>query len=355
MRQQTAVMPRARSLDLAAWQVPLGLLVAAAAATAVSRAQTDPTTDLGLATDAALRWCASAVSAFTWQLFGALLVISFLHYLAAAAASRAAAGVRLPIRELLAIQLTAAAANRLTPAGLGGAGVTGRFFSRRGGLQPTEAVAAVSALAVLGAVADVGAFGLLIGVGLLLGSPGAGREVPLLLSRLTALVPVPGALATGVLVAVGVVVVAVGATPRVRRSRAVARLRAAAGQFGRAVSLLLRRPARLASLLAASAGTTLALAAGFATAASLGPTGLPPAAFGASMIGYMVAAAAGNALPTPGGVGAADAGFVAVLLAAGAAATPAVATVFAFRLVTFWIPAACGALLARRLRRAGAL
>lgn len=157
MRQLTAVMPRARSLDLRPWLVMLGLMVAAAGAVAL-RVETDSPTDLGLATDAVLRWCASAVSAFTWQMFGALLVISSLHYLAAAAASRAAAGVQLPMRELLAIQLTAAAANRLTPAGLGGAGVIGRFFARRGGLPPTQAVAAVSALAILGAVADVGVF-----------------------------------------------------------------------------------------------------------------------------------------------------------------------------------------------------
>lgn len=357
MRQLPAATSlRARSLDLRPWQVTLALMIAAAGTTtAVSRAETDSPTELGLAADAVLHWCSAAVSAFTWQMFGALLVISALHYLAAALASRAAAGVRLPMRELLAIQLTAAAANRLTPAGIGGAGVIGRFLTRRGGLTPAQAVAAVSALAALGAVADVGAFGLLIGVGLLLGFPGAGKEVPLLFSRMTALLPVPGAVAIAVLAAAGGAVLALAATPSLRRSRAAARLRAAAGQFARTVTALLRRPARLATLLLASAGTTLALAAGFAAAASWGPAALPPAGFGALMIGYMVAAAAGNALPTPGGVGAADAGFVAVLMAAGASVAPALATVLAFRLVTFWIPAVGGALLARRLRRVAAL
>jgi uncharacterized membrane protein YbhN (UPF0104 family) len=332
------------------------LAAAAAGATALAWAvDRDAPADWAEAAGAALHWCASMLSALTWPVTGMLVVLSLFHYLASAGASRAAAGVGLPFRELFAAQFTASAANRLTPAGLGGAGVIGRFLVRRGGLAPAEATAAVSALGVLGALADVAVFGVLIGLGCVFGLAGAGAEVPALLSRLRSLVPIPGSNWRWLLLATGLMAAAVVALPSVRRSDQVRRATAGAARFGTTVRVLLAHPGRLAALMGASGGTTVALALGFAGTAVLGPTALPIAGFGALMIGYMVASAAGNALPTPGGIGTADAALVGVLLAAGAGAGAAVATVLAFRIVTFWAPAVVGLALARPLRRAGAL
>jgi uncharacterized membrane protein YbhN (UPF0104 family) len=73
------------------------------------------------------------------------------------------------------------------------------------------------------------------------------------------------------------------------------------------------------------------------------------------MIGYMIASAASNALPTPGGIGTADAALTGVLLAAHVPAGNALATVFAFRLLSFWVPALIGLCALAPLRRRGAL
>ncbi|MDT4917631.1 MAG: hypothetical protein QOH89_2331 [Pseudonocardiales bacterium] len=303
----------------------------------------------------AWRWCASAVAGLTWPVIGCLVAVSIVHYVAAAAASRAAAGVRLPVAELIAMQFTASAANRLTPAGIGGAGVIARYLTRRGQLAPAEAAAAVSSLALLGGLADVAAFAVVVGAGTVFGLAGAATEVPMLLSRLIGLVPVPVSWWRYAVLGIGVGVALTVAIPPIRHSTAVRRGRFAAGQFIHAVATLIRRPRRLATLMGASAATTLVLAAGFAAAAVVGPTALSPAGFAALMIGYMVASAAGNAVPTPGGIGTADAALAGVLLAAHATAAAALATVLAFRIVTFWVPALAGVALARPLRRRGAL
>jgi uncharacterized membrane protein YbhN (UPF0104 family) len=108
-------------------------------------------------------------------------------------------------------------------------------------------------------------------------------------------------------------------------------------------------------VLGGSAATTLALATGFAAAATLTPNGLPGAMFCALMAGYMIASGAGNAMLTPGGIGTADAALVGVLAAAGSPLHIALPTVLAFRLITFWLPAVVGLGCARQLRRCGAI
>ena len=60
------------------------------------------------------------------------------------------------VGEVLLVQLAASAANRLTPAGLGGSAVTARYYTRRG-LDGPAAVGAVAALgAVGGALGEAG-------------------------------------------------------------------------------------------------------------------------------------------------------------------------------------------------------
>lgn len=314
-----------------------------------------PTTWVATAASAIASWAASAASALTWATALCLTVMISLQYLAAAVSARAAAGVDLPYGELVAVQVAGTAANSVTPVGLGGATVNGRYFARRGGLAPAQTGAALSVLAVLGGTSDVLAFALLVAFGSVFGIAGASAEVPLLLHRVLGWVPTSGT--TWAWIAAGVTVGAAIAALVTRRREAVLvrRLASGARAYRHTVTGMLRSPGRLTVLMGASAATTLLMAAGFAAIATLGPAALPLHSFGALMIGYMVASAAGNAVPTPGGIGAADAAFAGVLLAAHVPVAAAVGTVLAYRLITFWAPVAVGAGLVRPLRRRGAL
>ncbi|MGN6610101.1 MAG: lysylphosphatidylglycerol synthase transmembrane domain-containing protein [Jatrophihabitans sp.] len=344
-------MTRALAIARSPWTVlPLAVLTALAIETLVS-GPTDTRTDT-------LGWVdplARALAAVPVTVVLCLLAVTVMHYLAAAVAARAAAGVPLPVGPTIGAQLVAAAANRITPAGLGGATVLGRYLQRRGRLDVTRAAAAVSSLVVLGGLADLVAFVLLIGVGVALGSAGLGSAAPSLLGRATTLLPSLGGWWLVVVGAAGLVASLAVFLARHRLADHLRRARRAAADFRSGVTVLLRRPGRVVLLMAGSATTTVVLAMGFAASAILPPGGLPVADFGALMAGYMLAAAAGNAIPTPGGIGSADAAFAAVLLAAGMSAAPAFAVVLVFRLVTFWLPAAVGLVVAPALRRAGDL
>ncbi len=333
--------------------VAAGTALAAAIGWAAATTATD--TDRAPGISAVFGWVGRLGGGITWSVVTCLIAVSICHHIAASVAVRAAAGVELPFVELVGVQYAAAAANRVTPAGLGSAGVTSRFLTRRGRLTGSQSAAAVSALALLGGTADAAAFAALIGVGAALGWTGTTGEVPLLLARLGALLPAPHGSLRWLLIALAVVAVALLGVVMTRRKSASRRAAAAVRGFGAGLAGLARRPLGLFTMMAGSASTTLVLAAGFAAAATLGPAGLPPHLFAAMMVGYMAAAAAANALPTPGGIGSADAALTGVLLAAHVPGSAAVATALAYRAVTFWAPAAVGLALVRPLRRRGAL
>lgn len=111
---------------------------------------------------------------------------------------------------------------------------------------------------------------------------------------------------------------------------------------------------RLSVLLAASASTTLLLAAGFAVTAQLATV---PASmsFGSLLVGYLVGGAIGSALPAPAAAGGTEAALVGVLVAGGMPLDSAVGCVLLFRLVTFWAPALVGLVIGRQLRRQRAM
>lgn len=313
----------------------------------------DTYADTATGVAAGIGWITRPLHAMSPLILACLVLVCVLHHTAAALAARAAAGVPLPAGELIAAQFAASAVNRLTPAGLGGTTLLGRYLHRRGGLAPAQATAAVSALAVLGGLADIAAFGALLAVGAVLGATSMTREAPALVTRLAHLVP------TGALPwTAGAVLVAAGAAALLARRRlpgAARRIPDGSRRFLAQLTAVGRSPGRLVGLLTASASTTLLLAAGFAASAVLVPSGLPASDVGALMIGYMVAAAAGNALPTPGGIGSADAALIGVLAATSMPTATAVAVVLAFRAITFWAPAAVGLGALAALRRRGAL
>jgi uncharacterized membrane protein YbhN (UPF0104 family) len=272
-----------------------------------------------------------------------------LHYAASAVAARAAAGIPLPLRETVLVQFAAAAANRLTPAGIGAAAVTVRYFTRRG-LRLPAALGAVTALNVLGALADLMVGALLVFGGRWLGLPGGSREIANLASHVAQLVtPLrsPWLWSAATAVAAGLSVIWF-------RSRRAGKPRGW-GQFWTSISSLLRRPSSVATLLIASGATTLILGFAFVASTAMIPGLQPHTSVGALLIGFMIGGAAGSAVPVPAGLGSTEAALAAVLIQVQVPVHLAVEDVLIFRVLTFWLPAAVGLLALRRLNRRRAL
>jgi uncharacterized membrane protein YbhN (UPF0104 family) len=342
--------------------VPAGALatvVGGAAVALVGAHWADPDRTRNLV--ARLPAVASGIGAVRWQFPVVVVALAALHYVFAAIALRAVSGVRLPLPELTMTQFAAAAANRLTPAGIGAAAVNVRYLGRRG-VPAGSAVSALAALAGLGAIADGVVFGLLILGGSWFGVTGADGELAALGARATQLLSALSRLPHSVLLvsaaAVSLLLAAelLGRRRLSRGCRPIARTVAAQLSVATAqLGVVLRRPRVLATLLAASAGTTLVLGLAFVLSVVAVPGGLPGTGPGRIFSAYLLGAAAANVLPTPAGIGSTDAALVAALVAARVPAGHAVQTVVLFRLLTFWAPAAVGLLTARALRRRGAL
>ncbi|MFB4314340.1 lysylphosphatidylglycerol synthase domain-containing protein [Actinomadura sp. 21ATH] len=307
----------------ARWALLAALPVAAAAAL------------LALYGDAPLRSAATAFQDVRWEFLPALAVLSVLHYVLAAIALRGAAGLRLPLYETTLTQFTAAAANRVTPSGLGAVAVNTRYLVCRG-MPLRKAAVAVAALQVAGAPADL----ILLAIVLLIAQDSRMLEtVGDHAARAVALLPPAPAL-------IGAALLLPAAVLLIRRA-----LRSpAAGRVLTGMTDLCRRPGDLAVTLTASAATTLVL--GLALALSV--LAVPGAATTGDVLpllaAYLVGAAAGAALPAPGGVGSTEAALVAALAAVGITAGTALQAVLLFRAVTFWAPVPIGLLTWRTLR-----
>jgi uncharacterized membrane protein YbhN (UPF0104 family) len=297
-----------------------------------------------------LRLTGDTLARLRWQYTAIVIVLAALHYLSTAIAARAAAGVPLPLGEVLLVQLAAAAANRLTPAGIGGSALTARYFTRRG-LDGASAVGAATALAVLGAVSDLLVMTGLVLVVSRLGIRGSTHELAVLTDKVTHL---PGQARSPLLwIAIGVL----GASAivlYVARHRAV-RSQRWARQFFQPLLRLCRHPADLATLIVASGCTTLILGFAFIATTRMVPGPTPTASLGTLLIAFMLGSAAGSAVPIPAGLGSSEAAFIAVLIGFNVPATNAVEEVLIFRLLTFWVPAAAGIIAIRHLYRRQAL
>ncbi len=285
-----------------------------------------------------------------WQYASIVVALAGMHYLATAIATRAASGRPLPLGETMLVQLAASTANRITPAGLGGSAITARYFARRGRLPAASAIGAVIALDFFGAAADLAAIAVLIFLGGWIGLGGGQSEVARLTSKLSGMLAPFHAVWTWVVV--GAVLVFLGI---LLRSQISGRLRTALQRFWLPIGALLRQPRALATLLGASAATTLVLALAFAVSARMVPGSSPNVAVGTLVIGFLLGSAACNAIPTPAGVGATETALVSVLVVSGSPIPHAVEVVVVFRIITFWIPPVLGLLGGRRLRRLGAI
>lgn len=327
------------------WVVPslLLLVVAAAAASAVSVDGDSGTDLLGLA-----RSVGVDLLRLRWQFVAIVFVLAGLHYVATAIAARAASGIRLPFGQTLLVQLAASAMNRLTPAGLGGSAVTGRYFTRRG-LSVPSAVGALATLALLGALADLAVLTGLVLIGRWLGANGAPHELAALARKVTAIAAPLRSPWTWLGIAVAVVAVA---TVRISRQPTGHRLWT---RFCLPIRHLARHPSTLGLLLLASGSTTLILAFAFVASTTMVPGSHPTVGLGAMLVGFMLGSAAGGAVPVPAGLGSTEAALIGVLVSEHVAAAEAVQVVLIFRLLTFWLPAIVGILATRHLRRNGAL
>lgn len=282
-----------------------------------------------------------------WQFTAIVLGLAALHYAATAVTLRAASGLTLPFRENLLVQFAAAAANRVSAAGLGGSAVNARYLTRRG-LPAAGAVGAVTGMAVLGGVADFLLLLVLVLAGRWLGFHGAAGEIGRLGHKLAAFASLAHswwALAAGA---------ALGLVGLVLAHRIGRRLRGAVHQFWSPVRQLLADPARLATLLVASAATTLVLALAFLASIAVVP-GTHSVQLGAMLVAFMFGAAAGNAAPLPAGIGSTEAALTGVLVATGLPLSASIEVVLIFRVITFWAPPILGLFALRRLRRLAAI
>ncbi len=248
--------------------------------------------------------------------------------------------VRLPVLQLLAVQLAANFANHLSPAGAGGIGVNIRFLRRRG-LGWGTAASAMGLNSLAGLVTH-----LLLLVAALVASPTVARQV----RRPTAwrqagraVLPAVPWLAGAAVALLLVVAVAAAVRPAWRQGLA-RRARAAGHRLAgevRTVAGVLRCPYRAAALWLGSLSTPLLHAVVlYAVLRSLGA----PLAIGTAVVVYLVVSTISALVPSPGGIGALDAALLAGLLAVGVAGPLAMAAVLGYRLITVWIPLLPGAL-----------
>jgi uncharacterized protein (TIRG00374 family) len=277
----------------------------------------------------------------TWSAIVIAIGAVAASYCCSAVALSAAAGRRLPFGRTLLVQFAAAAANRVTPGGVGGMAVNARFL-RKQALSPGAVGAALS----LSAIAHV----VIATVGVLVMGPTM-TKLPVAHSLFAARihgVPV-------IVPAIGAVVLAVWCVSRAARSRlrTEGRVERAIQDARGALSSAVREPKRLALLFAATAGVKIAnlLALLAATWAFDGDV-----ANWRVILVYLVGVPVAEAVPTPGGIGAVDAVLVASLVRTGSSTAGAViAAVIVFRLLTFWAPIVPGVLSAGVLRRQHAL
>lgn len=115
---------------------------------------------------------------------------------------------------------------------------------------------------------------------------------------------------------------------------------------------LVRHTMRLAQLAGGSLFVAFALIGGLVAADRAFGGNLDPPSIALTALVVTIVAAV---LPIPGGAGVTEAGLIAGLVLFGEHATVAVPTVVAFRIITFWLPAAVGCWAMQRLRSSGRL
>jgi uncharacterized protein (TIRG00374 family) len=235
-----------------------------------------------------------------------------------------------PVRIRLVPSMLAAVAatfvGALAPPGVAHAGLNVRFFQKQGLPSP----AAISSTAAKEVAVGVVHVVLLLLLAIIAGSSGALEEE---LDKLPSLQTV------GIAVAVLLAVIGVAAAiPKVRtvvRESVVPAVRESLASLRELASSPLRMLTLFVGGLILQLGYVAALY--FAVRALGGDAG-----FVTIGLIYLTGGSAASVAPTPGGVGAVEAVLLAALTGVGMDAAPALAAVFLYRLVTFWVPIPIG-------------
>ena len=280
----------------------------------------------------------AALPAPSWPLIVVAVVAAATSYLCSAVALCAAAGRRLPLGRTVLVQLAAAAANRLTPGGVGGAAVNGRYLTTQG-MSAGEASAAITLTAVMHVVVAIAGF--------LAFAPAVTR-----LAWVRSRFGLRGWGLLWVLIAVVAVALLIGLGIRALRRRRGDRVAAFLADGLAALASAARHPWRLGALLVTTAAVKVGNLVALLCAMCAFDGDIPD--WRVATV-YLVGVPAAEAVPTPGGLGTVDAVLVAGLTGVGGTAAAVVAAVVVFRLLTFWAPIVPGAIASGLLRRRYAL
>jgi len=259
-----------------------------------------------------------------WLVFA--VAAGFLTFAGAALSLSGSVLAPLAFGRTVVTQLASSFTNKITPAGLGGAGVNVRYL-QRSGVSRDDAIGAVALNGSTGVVVHMLALAL---SAVLLGNVGIGH------------VRLPNGWT--LLVVAVVVLAAVGAAMETSIGRK--RIVVPTERTARDLVAVLRQPRKAAQLLGGSLLVMFSsvIALGFALMAFHAD-----ASWLRVTTVYLGGSAVASAAPTPGKVGAVEAALIAGLTGVGVASAPAVAGVLAYRLATFWLPIIPGWLAFRSL------
>ncbi len=267
------------------------------------------------------------------QFVAAAALASVATYLGSAMALTGSFPIRVPFGHSILAAVSATFAAAAAPPGVAHVGLNVRFGQKQG-LPAPVAVSATAAKEVgVGAVHVA----LLVLLAIVAGSTGALRDE---LDRLPSIQTI--AIGVAVLLA-GIGLVA--AIPRFRAFVADTVVPAVRHSLG-AMRTLVSSPTKMLVLFVGA----MLLQVGYIAALYFSVRALG-GDVGFTTIGliYLTVGSAASVAPTPGGVGAVEAVLLAALTGVGVAAAPALAAVFLYRLVTFWVPIPIGGLSMRWL------
>jgi glycosyltransferase 2 family protein len=256
-----------------------------------------------------------------WRWLVLAILLTAMTYVGAAWTLTGFVLERLHLFRTLLAQLAGSFITLVTPAAVGGIALNLRYL-RKADVEPADAAASVG-------VSQVFAFGLHILL-LIIFAALAGTS-----GRASFRVPGWVYIALAVLAAVVLVVLAIPAGRRVARARLAPTL----SQVIPRLLDITQRPAKLAEGIGGALLVTLGyILCLFASVEAVGAH----AALPSIAVVFLTGNAIGSAFPTPGGLGAVEGALTGGLTLAGVPGASALAAVFLFRLITFWLPVPVG-------------
>jgi undecaprenyl-diphosphatase len=261
-------------------------------------------------------WSTLTAANWVWALWA--IVASGLCYVAGAFALMGGVPERIPLFSTIGAKLAGAFFNRITPATLGGMGITVRYLQKRG-IDLAVATTAAGLQTISAMLATIGLALVFLAV--------AGAE-----GSVTSLLP-----GTPMLIAMGAVLGVLGLLlllpwgRRLFRARALPILK----RSGRGMAEIAGRPSKLLQLLGGQVTVTLLYIAALAFSVQAVGGGVSLATIA---VVYLLGTAAASVVPTPGGIGTVEVALIAGLTAAGMESQAAVPAVFLYRIATFWLP-----------------